>query len=201
LKSRLGAIKLFAHMVGEYLALFALAGVAGLGIPGPGDSALIAAALVAADGHLNLPLVLVLGFFGSLFGRIAGYVIGAKGGRSLLLAPGWFEGFRHGTVEKGDSLFQRFPKTAVLLVPSPISGIYRVPLVIFACASVAVCTSWTLTTGLGAYLLGEAAKDLLGDAGFKAVLVVAVLAVIGLGYRYAWRRLRSRKDLRAKELT
>jgi membrane protein DedA with SNARE-associated domain len=188
-------------MAGEYLALFALAGVAGLGIPGPGDSALIAAALVAADGHLNLALVLVLGFFGSLLGRGTGYVIGAKGGRSLLLAPGWFQGFRQGTVEKGDKLFQRYPKTAVLLVPSPISGIYRVPLMIFAGASVAVCTSWTLTTGLGAYLLGEAARDLMGDAGFKAVLVVAVLAAIGFGYRYAWRRLRSRKPYPSAELT
>lgn len=181
-------------MAGEYLALFALAGVAGLGIPGPGDSALIAAALVAADGHLNLALVLVIGFFGSLLGRVSGYVIGAKGGRSLLLAPGWFAGFRQGTVEKGDKLFQRFPKTAVLLVPSPISGIYHVPLMIFAGASVAVCTSWTLTTGLGAYLLGEAARDLLGDAGFKAVLVVIVLATLGFGYRFVWRRLRSRKS-------
>ena len=159
--------------------------------PGPGDSALVAAALLAADGHLSLALVLLFGFLGSLVGRVTGYVVGVKGGRSLLLAPGRFEGFRRGTVEKGDNLFKRYPKIAVLLVPSAISGIYRVPRVIFGCASVAVCSSWTLSTGLISYLLGEAAKDLIGSAGTKAVLVIVLLAGIGLTYRYIWRRRRS----------
>jgi membrane protein DedA with SNARE-associated domain len=177
-------------MAGEYVALFALAGVAGLGVPGPGDSALIAAAVLAADGHLSLTLILIIGFCGSLFGRGLGYMIGARGGRSLLLAPGWFHRFRSAMVDKGDSLFQRYPRIAVLLAPSPISGIYRVPGVIFAFASIAVCISWTLSTALLAYLLGEAAKELIGSAGTKAILFVVVIAAVGGLCRYAWRRRR-----------
>jgi|SRR5579863_2659710 len=182
-------------MVGEYAALVALSGIAGAGVPGPGDSALIAAALLAADGHLSLGAVLFAAFLGSLIGRFTGYTIGARGGRSLLLAPGRFSGFRTRMVEKGDSVFQRFPRIAVLLAPSPISGIYRVPLMVFTLATFAVCVSWTLSTGLIAYLLGEAALDLLGRAGAKVVLFVIALAAVGFIYRYLWRRWQRRRSL------
>jgi membrane protein DedA with SNARE-associated domain len=173
---------------GEYAALLLLASVGGLGVPGPGDSALIAAALLAADGHLWIVWVLLFAFTGCLTGRFVGYELGLRGGRSLLTRPGWFEGFRTRAVAKGDDLFKRYPRTAVWFAPSPLSGVHRVPVALFALASVGVALTWSLSTGLISYLIGEQAKDLLGTAGVKGVLVIVILAGVGLVYRYLWRR-------------
>ena len=180
-------------MVGEYAALLALAGLGGAGLPGPGDSGLIAAALLAADGHLNLTVVLLVAYLGSLLGRTIGYELGVRGGRSLMDRPGRFHGFRSGTLAKGDRLFNRYPRSAVLIAPSPIAGIYGVQPAIFVLASLLVSLSWTLSTGLIAYFLGEAALDVVGSAGIKAVLVIVVLAGAGLVLRTLWHRRRARR--------
>lgn len=177
-------------MPGEYTILLVLAVVGGVGVPGPGDSALIAAGLLAADGHLSLPLVLLFAFVGCWAGRMVGYQLGAKGGRSLLQRPGRLEGFRSGTLAKGDHLFRRFPRLAVLIAPAVVGGIHQVRPRAFALAAVVVALNWTLMTGLLSYFLGEAAKDLLGAAGVKSVIVIVVFAVLGLTYRYLWQRRR-----------
>jgi membrane protein DedA with SNARE-associated domain len=175
-------------VAGEYAALLALAGLGGVGLPGPGDSGLVAAALLAADGHLSLPLVLVVAYVGCLLGRAVGYQLGAKGGRPLLERPGWFQGLRSRMLVRGDRLFERFPRGAVFVAPSPIAGIYGVPATVFGLASLAVALSWTLSTGLIAYLLGEAAIELIGRAGIKGVLVIVVGVAVTLTLRRLWER-------------
>jgi len=181
---------------GEYAILLALAVVGGAGVPGPGDSALIAAGLLAADGHLSLGLVLLFAFLGCWVGRIVGHQLGARGGRSLMQRRGLLEGFRSRTVAKGDQLFIRFPRLAVLVAPAPIAGIHHVRLRVFALAAVLVALNWTLLTGLTSYFLGEGAKDLLGTVGAKSAVVIVVFAGIGLTYRYLWqRRRRSASEL------
>jgi membrane protein DedA with SNARE-associated domain len=173
---------------GEYAILLALAAVGGVGIPGPGDTALIAAALVAAEGNLSIAVVLVVAFVGHVLGRWVGYQLGAKGGRPLMERPGWFEGFRSRAVAKGDELFERYPRAAVLVAPAPLSGIHDVALGLFALASAATGVTWTLSTGLISFLLGEAAKDLVGRIGVQGVLFAVILATVGLVYRFLWRR-------------
>jgi membrane protein DedA with SNARE-associated domain len=178
-------------MAGEYAVLLALTVLAGIGFPGPGDSGLIAAALLAAEGHLSLAAILIVAFAGCLIGRAVGYELGAWGGRPLLQRPGLLHGLRSRTLEKGDLLFERFPRSAVLLVPAPIVGIYRVSPLIFALASLWIALSWTLATGLIAYFVGEAAIDAVGTAGAKGVLLIIVLAAAGFAGRYLWRRRRA----------
>jgi membrane-associated protein len=171
-------------MAGEYAALLPFAVLGGIGVPGPGDGGLIAAALLAAEDHLSLAVVLVVAYIGCLIGRMIGYQVGAKGGRAVMKRPGWFSGLRSATLTKGDRVFQRFPRTAVLIAPAPIAGIYAVPPPIFALASLLVGLSWVLSTGLIAYFLGEAALEVVGRAGFKGFHVVVVLVGLGLVLRY-----------------
>lgn len=58
----------------------------------------------------------------------------------------------------------------------------------FLLASAVAATSWTLSTGLGAYFLGPAATDVLGDIGVKGVIAVVIVAALGLLYRFVLRR-------------
>jgi membrane protein DedA with SNARE-associated domain len=175
-------------VAGEYAALVLLTAVSAVGVPGPGDSALIAAGLLAAEGHLRLSIVLILAFLGCLIGRALGYWLGSSGGRPLLERPGPLHGFRNRTIEKGGGLFRRFPRLAPLLAPAALSGIYRVPWPIFAVASLLVGAWWTLATGLGAYFLGPAAADLLSDIGVRGVIAIVIIALVGLLYRYVLQR-------------
>jgi membrane protein DedA with SNARE-associated domain len=55
-----------------------------LGLPFPGETILVAAALDAGTGRLNIWLVCVVSVACSVLGAAAGYAIGAKGGRRLL---------------------------------------------------------------------------------------------------------------------
>jgi membrane protein DedA with SNARE-associated domain len=181
-------------MVGEYAALLALAGLGGAGVPGPGDSGLIAAALLAADGYLTLSVVLVVAYVGCFLGRMAGYRLGARGGRPLMERPGFSQRFRSRMLGKGDELFERFPRIAVLLAPAPIAGIYRIRWPIFILASLVITLNWTLLTGLIAYFIGEAALEVIGRAGIKGALVIVVLATAGVTCRYLWRRRSTRDD-------
>lgn len=150
----------------------------------------------AADGKLNLGIVLGVAFAGCLAGRAIGFRLGATGGRALLEHTGWFESFRRRAVAKGQDLCGRYPRAAVLIAPPPISGIHDVPVRTFALASVAVGLLWTLSTGLLSYLVGEQARSLLTAHGVRVVLVIAGLTAVALGARYLLRaRSRSRVKL------
>jgi membrane protein DedA with SNARE-associated domain len=171
-------------VAGEYAALVLLAAISAAGVPGPGDSALIAAGLLAAEGHLRLSVVLAFAFIACLVGRALGYWLGIAGGRPLLERPGPLLRFRQRTIEKGDHLFDRFPRLAPLLAPAALSGIYRVGRPTFAVASIVAAAWWTLVTGLGAYFLGPAAADILSDVGVRGAIAIAIIAALGMLYRY-----------------
>jgi membrane protein DedA with SNARE-associated domain len=60
-----------------------------LGVPLPGESSLIAAALLAARGDLNIIHVFLAAWFGGVLGDSTGYLIGRFGGRALIQRFGW----------------------------------------------------------------------------------------------------------------
>ena len=55
------------------------------GIPGPGETILIAAAVYAGAGRLNIIMVGVIGFAAAVIGDNIGFAIGHYGGRALVL--------------------------------------------------------------------------------------------------------------------
>ena len=69
-----GSLEPTLHHYG-YLAVFGLLFLENLGIPLPGETILIAAALYAAQGQLNIVLVGVIAVAGSVLGSCAGYAI------------------------------------------------------------------------------------------------------------------------------
>ena len=77
-------------LVEHYIAHYGIAALAviiffeSLGLPLPGESALIAASLAAVHGDLSIAQVAVAGFAGAVAGDSTGYAIGRVGGRSLL---------------------------------------------------------------------------------------------------------------------
>jgi membrane protein DedA with SNARE-associated domain len=66
-----------------YLAVVGLVFIEDFGVPVPGETVLILAAVYAGTGRLNIVLVALLGFCGAVLGDNVGFAIGHFGGRRL----------------------------------------------------------------------------------------------------------------------
>jgi membrane protein DedA with SNARE-associated domain len=72
-----------------YLAVFALIGIESLGIPAPGETMLVTAAVYAgATGNLLIEGVIAAAIAGAIIGDNIGFLVGRKGGYRLLLRHG-----------------------------------------------------------------------------------------------------------------
>src|SRR2546422_3243151 len=75
-----------SHLISTYglSALFLAVMLESAGMPVPGETALIAASVLAAQGLLSLPLVIVIAAAAAIIGDNAGHWIGRGAGRPLL---------------------------------------------------------------------------------------------------------------------
>src|SRR5215471_11008018 len=99
-----------AHLVQSYgyYAVFALIALESLGIPLPGESALIAAALYAGTTHhLNIEILAVVAASAAIIGDSAGYWIGRTGGQRLAERYGRYVRLDHAKLLVGRYLFAR----------------------------------------------------------------------------------------------
>jgi membrane protein DedA with SNARE-associated domain len=67
-----------------YLAVVGIVLIEDFGIPVPGETVLIVAAVYAGTGRLNVVLVALLGFCGAVLGDNIGFAIGHFGGRPVV---------------------------------------------------------------------------------------------------------------------
>ena len=84
-----------------YAAVFALIAVETMGIPVPGETALIAAALLAHDGQLSIVPLVAIAAAAAIIGDNVGFAIGRHGGRRLFLRPGPLHDHRLRIIEHG----------------------------------------------------------------------------------------------------
>src|SRR5580692_2977694 len=143
-----------------YPLLFVLVMSEAGGVPIPGETALIAAAVLASRGKLQIELVILIAIAGAIVGDNIGYLIGRKGGRWLLERPGMFERQRHEALRIGESFFERHGPKAVFLGrwvlglrtwASWLAGATRMEWKEFALWNAAGGISWATTIGLLAY--------------------------------------------------
>lgn len=71
-----------------YLAVAGFVLVEGFGVPAPGEPAIIAGAVYAGSGHLNVAVVAVVAFLAAVSGDSIGYLIGRSWGRARVLRFG-----------------------------------------------------------------------------------------------------------------
>ncbi|HME48646.1 DedA family protein [Mycobacterium sp.] len=67
-----------------YLAVGGFILLEDFGVPVPGETILIAAAVFAGSGHMNIALVILVGALGAVIGDNIGFAIGHFGGRPLV---------------------------------------------------------------------------------------------------------------------
>jgi membrane protein DedA with SNARE-associated domain len=170
-----------------YPALFLLVTAESSGIPLPGETALIGAAILAAQGKLQIELVIAIAALAAIVGDNTGYLVSRRFGRTLLERPGRFERRRRRILEIGEPFFQRHGRSAVFIGrwivglrtwASWLAGASEMPWRSFVVWNAAGGVSWATTVGLVAYFVGNTATSAIAAFGLFGLLA-AVFAVIG----------------------
>ncbi len=175
----------------DYGGLAAAAFASWVGLPGPGEPLLIAAAILAAKGKLDLTETLVVAFAAAVAGGIVGWLIGLKAGRRLLERPGPFLRARHRALKRGDEVFARYPAWAIIMTTSWMAGINQARTGVYMLWNAVGALIWTLGIGLGGYFAGPPIVDLVGDAGWLTVIGLVGVVLTGLSLEFGWRRRRN----------
>jgi membrane protein DedA with SNARE-associated domain len=161
------------------IGLFAAVVVTWIAVSGPGEAALVGAGAIAARGEEEIAAVLAIAFAGTVAGSIVAYWLGRAGGRRLLLWRGPLLAWRTRALERSQAIAQRRAFLAALLTPGWFAGINRLSLRPFLAGAALSGLSWTLTIGLGTFLVGPSLVRLYDAAGEWATIagVVAALTV------------------------
>ncbi len=178
-----------------YLILFGLVAAESTGVPVPGETALITAAILGRRGGFEITAVIATAAVAAIIGDNVGYLIGRKGGRRLLEAEGPLHKHRLKLLERGEPFFERHGPKAVFLgrwvtglriAAAWLAGSTRMRWPLFLFWNALGGIAWAVSIGLLAYFVGPAVErfiKLFGVAG----LAVAVLAALGV---FAWKRRR-----------
>lgn len=189
------SLRLHHHFRGaplDYWALAAAAAASWVGIAGPGEPVLIAAGVFAAQHRLDIISVLLVAWIGASAGGLAGWVLGLKGGRKLVTAPGPLLKFRVKAIARGEQVFNRVPVLAVLLAPSWVAGIHGVRPRVFVPLNALGAAIWAAGIGLGAFYAGPPVLEVVGDLGWVLGGGLVLLVVGTVGGELFRRRSRSR---------
>jgi membrane-associated protein len=186
--------------VAGYPLLFLLVMGESSGVPIPGETALITAAVLASRGKLSIELVIVLAATGAIVGDNIGYLIGRKGGRWLLERPGRFHRQRQEVLRMGEPFFERHGSKAVYfgrfvlglrVWASWLAGATRMHWRSFVLWNALGGISWAVAIGLIAYFLGNSAGNAIETFGIYG-LVAALVAVASALFMH--RRTRRRRS-------
>jgi membrane protein DedA with SNARE-associated domain len=188
------AVRIHHHFHGSsvgYIALAAAAAASWVGIPGPGEPVLIAAAVLASRGKLDLAETLLIAWLGAMVGGIGGWALGRHGGRKVMAARGPFRAARVRIMERGEAFYARFGVVAVYLAPTWVAGVSEMRLGRFLVAQTVAAVVWVLLVGGGAYLVGPSIIDVAGDLGLFGALAFGALIVVVLIVERRRRRRRA----------
>jgi len=180
-----------------YIAVFLLVFGESAGIPLPGETSLIAASALAAQGQLNLPVVLAAALAAAVLGDNLGYIVGRHAGQRILTARGPFAAHRARLLVKGDAFFTQHGAMAVFLgrwtpvlrvTAALLAGTHKMPWRRFLIWNTLGGAGWVIVVGLLAFALGGRVPGGLLGVGFA----VTALGLVALLMRMLYRRGRGR---------
>ncbi|MDB5160845.1 MAG: DedA family protein [Candidatus Saccharibacteria bacterium] len=184
--------------------LFLVVMIESFGVPLPGETALIAFAILASQGHYPIVLVIFLAALAAIIGDNLGYwLIGRWGGRKLFRKWGWLERYAERVLPQAEKLvanhggktvfFGRFI-TVLRYTAAWVAGLGKMPWGKFLFWNAAGGIVWATLVGLVAYYSGQAAANAIKRYGiYAALMIVAVVVLGGLLVHYGKKRME--KDL------
>jgi membrane protein DedA with SNARE-associated domain len=183
--------------------LFAVVLIESFGVPLPGETALIAFGVLAAQGHYSIALVIAIAAAAAIIGDNLGYwLIGRVGGRALFRRWRWLNQYSDRVLPRAEALMQRHGGKTVFFgrfvsilryTVAWVAGLSRMQWSRFLFWNAAGGIVWAAAVGLTAYYAGQAAADAIARYGLYAAAIVIVVVIIGwLGVRHVRGRVERR---------
>ncbi len=173
-----------------YVAVGATIALESLGLPLPGEAALIAAAIYAATSHeLQIWYVVLACAAGATLGSIVAYWIGRKLGYWLLRRYGKHVGFTERRMRIAQYVFRRhgaaiifFGRFVAVLrsLAALLAGANQMRWTVFVICNAAGALVWASLFGFTAFYFTNEVKRLSGPVGAAVGILAAVVVVAAL---------------------
>ena len=176
-----------------YPLVFLLVAIETMGIPVPGETALITGALAASSGQLSIEVVIVLAATAAIIGDNVGFAIGRRFGRRIFEKPGPGYDQRLALLEMGEPFFERHGAKAVFLgrwfaglriASSWLAGMNRMRWRTFLVWNALGGIVWAVGVGLGAYFAGHAFEQVIAKVGIWGAAGIGLLFVAFVAWRH-----------------
>src|SRR5215469_3509385 len=148
-----------------YWAVALIVGLESLGLPLPGETVLVLAAIYAAtEPSFNIWVLIVVAAFGAIVGDNIGYWLGLRYGYALLLRYGNRIGMFEARIKLGQYLFLKHGTKVVFLgrfiallriLAAFLAGLNRMPWRVFLMANAGGGVIWATVFGVGGYFFGK----------------------------------------------
>lgn len=181
-----------------YAAIFLIVMLESAGVPMPGETTLVAAAVYAGTGHtLDIAFVIAVAAGGAIVGDNVGFWVGRKFGDRFLTKWGHLVGLDERKRLLGTYLFAChggkivfFGRFVALLraYAALLAGINGLPPMRFFIFNAAGGIVWAIGFGVAGYLLGKGIRHIAGPIGWAALMTAIV------GGIWLWRYYKRHED-------
>lgn len=175
-----------------YLAVLVFVGIESIGIPFPGETMLLIAAIYAGTSHrLFIPFVIAAAASGAILGDNIGFWVGREGGFRLLRRYGRYIRLDERKLKLGLYLFRKHGGKVVFFgrfiavlraLAAFLAGTNRMSWPRFLLFNALGGIVWATLYGMGGYLLGNNIQRFTGPIGtitiILAVLIILVLFIL-----------------------
>ena len=170
-----------------YLAVLVFVGIESIGIPFPGETMLLIAAIYAGRTHrLLIVFVIAAAALGAIVGDNIGFWVGREGGFRLLRRYGRYIGLNDRKLKLGLYLFRKHGGKVVFFgrfiavlraLAAFLAGTNRMPWPRFLLFNALGGIVWATIFGMGGYLLGNNIDRFTGPIGTITIIVAAIILI------------------------
>ncbi len=170
-----------------YIAVLIFVAIESTGIPFPGETMLIIAAIYAGTTHhLSIPFVIASAALGAILGDNLGFWVGREGGYRLLRHYGRYIHLDERKLKLGQYLFQKHGNKVVFFGrfvavlrawAAFLAGTNRMRWPSFLLYNALGGIIWATIFGLGGYFLGSRVNQLTGPVGIVAIVLAAIILI------------------------
>lgn len=187
------------HFVQQYglIVVFLLIAAESAGVPLPGETALIAAAIFASQGHYSIVTVIVVAALAAIIGDNVGYWLGRELGRGFLQRYAIVKRFSDRVVPRAERFFEKHGGKAVFfarfiaglrVAGAWIAGFSRMEWWRFFAWNASGGIVWATLVALVAYYFGRAAADAIAQYGLLGAGVAAAIVIVILTGLHFWNK-------------
>jgi membrane protein DedA with SNARE-associated domain len=189
-------LEILTHLIERY-GLFGVAllvTLEGIGLPLPGETAIVTAAAFAARGSLSAVGVAIAATIGTVLGGSAGYWIGRIGGRRLLVRHGHWIRLDAERLARTEKYFARYGVKTVFfarfvallrIFGSLMAGVAHMPFSTFSAVNLAGGFAWAATFSVIGLVFGKNLSKL--DDYIEEISIAVTVIVIAAIIVYWWR--------------